>query len=145
MMILRITSLACLLGMASVAMAEPLNGSTWRTFDDTTGKPKAVVQFESKGGVLTGTIIQRLEGATLTSCVKCSGALKNRPLVGLPIVTQLKPNGGNEYNEGEILDPLTGKTYKLKAKLSPDAQTLELRGFIGFSLLGRTQTWKRTN
>lgn len=145
MMFLRIASLTCLLGMTSVAMAEPLNGSTWRTFDDVTGKPKAVVQFETKGGVLTGTIIQRLEGSTLTNCVKCSGALKNRPLVGLSIITNLKASGGNEYDQGEILDPLTGKTYKLKAKLSPDAQTLDVRGFVGFSLLGRTQTWKRAN
>lgn len=145
MMFLRIASLTCLLGMTSVAMAEPLNGSTWRTFDDVTGKPKAVVQFETKGGVLTGTIIQRLEGSTLTNCVKCSGALKNRPLVGLPIITNLKASGGSEYDQGEILDPLTGKTYKLKAKLSPDAQTLDVRGFVGFSLLGRTQTWKRAN
>lgn len=145
MMALRITTVACLLSMASFAVAEPLNGSTWRTFDDATGKPKAVVQFENKSGVLTGTIIQRLEGSTISTCTKCSGALKNRPLVGLPIISGLKPNGNNQYDHGEILDPLTGKTYKLKARLSSDAQTLEVRGFIGFSMLGRTQTWKRVN
>jgi len=61
----------------------------------------------------------------------------------LPIVTKLKSSGANEYDQGEVLDPLTGKTYKLKAKLSADGKTLEMRGFIGFSLLGRTQTWKR--
>jgi len=145
MKILRMTSLACLLGMTSIAMAEPLNGSTWRTFDDTTGKPKAIVQFENKNGALTGTITQRLEGSTITNCVKCSGALKNRPLVGLPIINGLKASGNNEYDQGEILDPLTGKTYKLKGKLSADGQTLEMRGFIGFSMLGRTQTWKRAD
>lgn len=145
MKILRMTSLACLLGMTSIAMAEPLNGSTWRTFDDTTGKPKAIVQFENKNGALTGTITQRLEGSTITNCVKCSGALKNRPLVGLPIINGLKASGNNEYDQGEILDPLTGKTYKLKGKLSADGKTLELRGFIGFSMLGRTQTWKRAD
>lgn len=145
MSFLRITSLACLLSMTSIAMAEPLNGSTWRTFDDATGKPKAIVQFENKNGVLTGTITQRLEGSTITNCVKCSGALKNRPLVGLPIISGLKANGNNQYDQGEVLDPLTGKTYKLKGKLSADGQTLEMRGFIGFSMLGRTQTWKRAN
>lgn len=145
MMILRITALTCLLGMTSIAIAEPLNGSVWRTFDDVSGLPKAMVKFSSKGGVLTGTITQRLEGSTLTNCVKCTGILKNRPLVGLPIITSLQPNGVNEYDQGEILDPLNGKTYKLKVKLSPDAQTLEVRGFIGFSLLGRTQIWTRAN
>lgn len=145
MMFLRMTSLACLLSMASVAMAEPLNGTKWRTFDDTNGKPKAVVQISSKGGVLTGTIIEQLEGATITNCTKCSGALKNRPLVGLPIINGLKASGKNEYDQGEVLDPLTGKTYKLKGKLSADGQTLELRGFIGFAMLGRNQTWKRVN
>ena len=143
MMFLRIASLTCLLGMTSIAMAEPLSGSTWRTFDDATGKPKVVVQFENKGGALVGTITQRLEGSTITNCIKCSGALKNRPLVGLPIINGLKATGNNQYDQGEILDPLTGKIYKLKGKLSADGQTLEMRGFIGFSLLGRTQTWKR--
>lgn len=145
MMILRITSLACLLGITSVAMAEPLNGTKWRTFDDNNGKPKAVVQINSRGGILTGTIIEQLEGATINNCSKCSGALKNHPLVGLPILNGLKASGNNQYDQGQVLDPLTGKTYKLKGKLSADGQTLELRGFVGFSLMGRTQTWKRVN
>ena len=143
MMILRITGLACLLSMASVAMAEPLDGSKWRTFDDADGKPKAVVQISSKGGVMTGTIVEQLGVPAITNCTKCSGALKDRPLVGLPIIYGLKANGKNEYDHGAILDPATGKTYKLKGKLSADGQTLELRGFIGFSMLGRNQVWKR--
>lgn len=145
MMNLRIVGVAALLSLSSFAFAEPLNGTKWRTFDDNNGKPKAIVQINSKGGVLTGTIIQQLEGATITNCTKCSGTLKNRPLVGLPIINGLKATGQNEYDQGEVLDPLTGKTYKLKGKLSADGQTLELRGFIGFAMLGRNQTWKRVN
>lgn len=145
MMNLRIVGVAALLSLSSFAFAEPLNGTKWRTFDDNNGKPKAVVQIGSSGNSLTGTIIQQLEGATITQCTKCSGALKNHSLVGLPVITGLKASGNNQYDHGTILDPLTGKTYKMNVKLSPDAQTLEVRGFVGFSLLGRTQIWKRVN
>ncbi|MEC7118986.1 MAG: DUF2147 domain-containing protein [Pseudomonadota bacterium] len=143
-MLPRIAAILCLLGSSALAAAaDPLHDTVWRTFDDATGVAKAIVQLEVKHGVVTGKIIQRLEGTKITNCVKCTGALKNQPLVGLPIVYNLKAVGNNSYENGEILDPLNGKTYRLRVKLSPDEQNLEVRGFIGVSMLGRTQIWKR--
>lgn len=123
--------------------ADPLAGSTWRTFDDVTGKPKVLVQFQEKNGVLSGVITQRLAGSTITHCNLCKGKLKDHPLEGLQIISKLKADGQGQYQDGEILDPKTGKTYRLKGHLSKDGQTLQLRGFLGFSLLGRDQTWTR--
>ena len=110
---------------------------------EVSGKPKVLVQFHEKNGVLTGVITQRLAGSTVSHCSLCKGKQKGQPLEGLQIISQLKPDGAGGYQNGEILDPKTGKTYSLKGKLSKDGQKLELRGFLGFSLLGRDQTWTR--
>ncbi|MEY2863307.1 MAG: hypothetical protein RLY58_1014 [Pseudomonadota bacterium] len=136
-----------LLGSCAAFAADPLAGTTWRTFDDQTGAPKVIVAFSesANGNGLSGKIIQRLAGSTISQCDQCSGTLHNRPLIGLPLIYHLKPQGSNEYADGEILDPKSGKIYRLKGKLSADGKSLELRGFIGFSLLGRTQVWKREN
>jgi len=66
------------------------------------------------------------------------------PLMGLQIVNGLHPSGNGQWNNGKIYDPDSGKTYSAKATLvSPDE--LDLRGFIGVSLLGRTEKWTRTH
>lgn len=139
-----LAALALVSSFAAVA-ADPLAGTTWRTFDDQTGAPKVLVTFSETNGQLSGKISQRLAGSTISQCDKCSGALKGKSLVGLPIINGLKAKGDKQYGDGEILDPKSGKTYHLNGKLSADSKTLELRGFIGFSLLGRTQVWKREN
>jgi uncharacterized protein (DUF2147 family) len=139
----RIIALLGLSLSALVHAADPLAETTWRTFDDVSGKPKVLVQFHEKNGVLTGVITQRLAGSTVSHCSLCKGKQKGQPLEGLQIISQLKPDGAGGYQNGEILDPKTGKTYSLKGKLSKDGQKLELRGFLGFSLLGRDQTWTR--
>ncbi|MEF9942731.1 MAG: DUF2147 domain-containing protein, partial [Burkholderiaceae bacterium] len=75
-------------------------------------------------------------------CDQCSGARKDQPVIGMTILWGLK-NEGDEWTGGEILDPKNGKTYKAKAKLVDGGKKLEVRGFLGISLFGRTQTWVR--
>jgi uncharacterized protein (DUF2147 family) len=137
-------SAATLISVSAFA-ADPLAGTTWRTFDDKTGAPKVLVTFSESSNGLSGKIVKRLAGSTIEQCSACSGALRNKPLIGLPIIHHLRTTGGNEYGDGEILDPKSGKTYRLNGKLSSDGKTLELRGYIGFALLGRTQVWTREN
>lgn len=122
-----------------------LDGTVWQTIDDNTGKPRAVVEFNESNGSLNATVKALLDKNAKTVCDSCSGNLKNKPVVGLQIVSNLKPVAGkpNVYESGTILDPHNGKTYKLKGTVSPDGKTLSLRGYIGVSLLGRNQTWKR--
>ncbi len=132
---------ACLAGAAHAAS---LDGTQWRTYDDN-GTPKSVVQFKANGGSYDGTVVQLLKGATMTKCTTCTGADKNRPIVGLTVVRHLKESGKNTFDGGEVFDPKNGKTYKMKGTLSADGKTLEMRGFVGISLLGRTQKWHRVN
>lgn len=77
-------------------------------------------------------------------CDKCTDERKGQKIIGMTIAKHLKKTAnGAIYDSGEILDPENGKTYKCKMTLSPNGNELEVRGFIGFSLLGRSQTWKR--
>ena len=134
-----------LLALASMAnAADPLNGTVWKTMDEKTNKAKALVKFtEQKNGTLSASIQQVLTPGEENACSKCEGQYKNKSLKGLTIVHGLKPVGANSYEGGSILDPNSGKTYKLKAQLN--GNNLQMRGFIGMSLLGRTQTWQRVN
>ena len=136
-----------LLGLTVLAnAADPLNGTVWKTIDDKTKQPKATVKFtEQKNGTLTASIQSILTPGEENACTKCEGPYHNKSLKGLTIVRGLKNTGGTSYDGGSILDPQTGKTYKLKGKLADGGKKLELRGFIGVAALGRNQTWIRAN
>ena len=136
-----------LLGLSALAnAADPLNGTVWKTIDDKTKQPKATVRFtEQKNGTLTASIQSILTPGEENACTKCEGPYHNKSLKGLTIVRGLKNTGSTSYDGGSILDPQTGKTYKLKGKLANGGKKLELRGFIGVAALGRNQTWIRAN
>jgi uncharacterized protein (DUF2147 family) len=70
-------------------------------------------------------------------------ALQSRPIIGLVLMEGFVFNGKDTWHKGTIYDPDNGKTYKSVARLSDDGSTLKVRGFIGFSLLGRTTEWTR--
>ncbi|WP_374666768.1 DUF2147 domain-containing protein [Acinetobacter sp.] len=136
-----------LLGLTALAnAADPLNGTSWKTIDDKTKQPKAIVKFtEQKNGTLTASIQQILTKGEENACSKCEGPYHNKSLKGLRIVSGLKNAGGTSYEDGTILDPQSGKTYRLKGQLTDGGQKLELRGFIGVAVLGRNQTWLRAH
>ena len=96
-------------------------------------------------GTLTASIQQILTKGEENACTKCEGPYHNKSLKGLRIVSGLKSAGDTHYDSGTILDPQSGKTYKLKGNIVEGGKKLELRGFIGFSALGRNQTWIRAN
>lgn len=134
-----------LFGFVSLASAaDPLNGTVWKTVDDKTKQAKALVKFtQQKNGTLSASIQQVLTPGEENACSKCEGPYKNKSLKGLTIVHGLKNVGNNKYEGGSIVDPNSGKTYKLKSQLKGDS--LDMHGFIGVSVLGRTQTWQRAN
>ena len=124
--------------------ADPLAGTSWKTIDEKTGQPKGIITFSERGGVLTGVMTKRLsQNVAGDRCTSCPGKLKNQPYIGLPIVTGLRAKGSGEYGDGKVLDPASGKIYKLNAKMAADGKALEVRGYVGMSLLGRSQTWVR--
>ncbi len=115
---------------------------TWTTTDDETGLEKSEVVFYKKGDFLYGKIEKLLlpedQGKR---CEKCEGSQKNQPIEGLIIVNDLVKTT-DVWEEGTILDPKTGKVYDCYLEFI-DNNTLKVRGFIGLSILGRTQIWKR--
>ncbi|WP_407487703.1 DUF2147 domain-containing protein, partial [Acinetobacter baumannii] len=76
-------------------------------------------------------------------CNKAEGTYKNKSLIGLTIVKNLKNVGQNKYDKGSILDPQSDKTYRFSVTVSPDGEKLTARGYIGISAIGRNQTWYR--
>lgn len=118
---------------------------TWKTIDDETGEPKSLVSIFRDGDQVKGKIIELLNPKEPDpKCDKCPGDKKDQPIVGLEILWGLKgAQDAKEWSGGQILDPNNGKTYKCRLRLLEDGSKLEVRGFIGFSLIGRSQTWVR--
>jgi len=130
---------------SNIVIAENLSPvGLWKTIDDKTGKPRSLIRINETNGEYSATIEKGLL-ATDTGeaiCDKCSDERKNQKLLGMTIVKGLKKNGP-QYDGGEILDPDNGKTYRCKMKLDESGNSLEVRGFVGISLLGRSQIWNR--
>lgn len=115
---------------------------TWTTIDDTTGKKRAIVKVNQSGNTLSATIIKVFpEKGDTGTCANCPGSLKDKPVIGLQFAWGLKNKRVNEWNDGQILDPKTGKIYR--AKMTLKGNKLYVRGYLGVAMLGRTQIWIR--
>jgi uncharacterized protein (DUF2147 family) len=117
----------------------------WRTIDDETGKTKSLVRITENNGELSGKVekLFREPGEEQNpKCVKCEGVNKDQPIIGMTILSGLKKDG-DSYGGGQVIDPGKGKTYRAKITLTDSGKKLDMRGYIGTPLLGRTQTWVR--
>lgn len=133
-----------LLAFASLAWAQGAPVGQWTTIDDKTKKPKSIVEiYEAKDGTLAGKVVDVLSSDRGPNpvCDKCTGSNKGKPVEGMVIMWGVKKSG-NGWEGGKILDPASGKIYSVKVQ-PVGADKLEVRGFMGFSMLGRTQTWAR--
>ncbi len=113
----------------------------WETFDDKTKNKKAVIEIYKENNLFFAKIVKSYVSAENALCKTCKGKNKNKPVIGLVIIESIKKNG-NEFNDGTILDPENGKTYKCYLELVNNNK-LKVRGYLGFSLFGRTQYWTR--
>ena len=133
-------------GMLAPALyAADLNSpiGRWKTFDDKTGEARGIVRIYEQDGRFFGRLEQSFTaGADARVCSVCTDDRKNQPIIGLMIIRNVKLENG-EYGGGDILDPDTGSVYRCKFHLEQGGMRLVVRGFIGFSLLGRSQTWQR--
>jgi uncharacterized protein (DUF2147 family) len=138
---------AFLIATASIAaMAQNTPAGLWKTIDDDGKTEKSLVRITDAGGVVTGKVEKIFDPAKANAkCEKCEGALKDQPVVGMTIITNVKqdPEETNLWNGGEIVDPNNGKSYKVRLKPIENGKKLEVRGYIGTPFLGRTQTWVR--
>ena len=145
-MLKHIVAIAALL-IPAAAFAQATPAGAWKTIDDDSKKEKSLVRISETGGVFSGKIEKLLDPDTKpdAKCDKCSDERKDQPILGLPIIRNVKANGDDAtlWDGGEILDPNNGKTYKVRLKPADGGKKLEVRGYIGAPLLGRTQTWHR--
>lgn len=126
--------------LVGVAISAQIEGK-WKTIDDETGKAKSIVEiFKKNDGKYYGKIQQLMQKPTNDNCVKCKDDRKNKPLIGLEIIRGLEKDG-DEFTGGTITDPKNGKTYK--CTIMRDGNKLNVRGYIGFSVIGRTQVWQK--
>ena len=135
----------CGVGSAQRADTTPAPVGRWKTVDDVTGKINSVVKIWDQDGKLYGQIEKLVDpdpNDPDPRCVRCSGDLKGKRLVGLQIIWDLK-NDGDQWTGGQILDPDSGKTYRCSISIKDGGKKLRVRGFIGLSALGRTQYWLR--
>nr|WP_317632569.1 DUF2147 domain-containing protein [uncultured Flavobacterium sp.] len=133
-----------LVAMCSVTGFSQSVTGKWKTFDDKTKEAKSIVEIKEVNGKLEGTVIEVLNPAKKNStCTECKGANKGKKIEGLTIIKNMKKDG-SEYADGTILDPQNGKEYSCIIKVNAkDANKLDVRGYVGISLAGRTQTWTR--
>lgn len=136
-------------GFVLVAQAGNVNKTPigyWKTIDDETGKPKSIVQiWKADNQVLMGKVVKifpKEGGSQEKICSECKGEMHNQPIVGMVIMSGLKAKQSH-WDDGKILDPENGKSYSCSLKLNENGKRLNVHGYIGIPLLGRSQTWER--
>ena len=145
--VLLLLSLAlCPSAPALAADASPVG--RWLTISDRTHLPSGIIEIKLDHGTLKGTVVQLLNrppSLPPAVCRKCEGALKDAPIAGMTILWGLASSGGAVWDNGSILDPNSGDVYSAKVELEDGGKKLLVRGYLGISLLGRTQEWVRQN
>ncbi|MDC7805774.1 DUF2147 domain-containing protein [Luteimonas sp BLCC-B24] len=137
---LALVALPLMLASLSASAQSPVG--RWKTIDDNTGQVKSIVEItQAANGTLSGRVAQVLQSdrGPNPTCDKCSGERRNRPITGMTILWDLRPDG-SEWSGGTILDPANGKTYRSKAKML-DASRLGVSGCVAF--ICREQVWQR--
>jgi uncharacterized protein (DUF2147 family) len=114
----------------------------WKAIDDVTGKPLAILEIYENESKIYGKVLDIINPKDRNKvCSNCSGEDKDKPILGMTVIKGLIKDG-LEYNSGKILDPKHGRLYKCFITLE-SKDKLKVRGYIGFSLFGRTQYWHR--
>jgi uncharacterized protein (DUF2147 family) len=137
---------ACLLALAAgSALAQATPAGLWKTIDDETKVEKSLVRITDSGGVLSGKVEKILSDKPDAKCVECTDERKGQPVQGMTILRGIKPDAADKgsWVGGDILDPNNGKIYKVLLKLVDGGKKLDVRGYVGMPMLGRTQTWLR--
>ena len=140
MLRLSITLSALLFSQYTFAALNPVG--LWKTINEETNEAKSLVRISEQNGVLTGKVEKILNPAKQDAiCEECDGDKKNQPILGMTIIEGATDAGDGSWQEGEILDPNSGKTYTLKLTPQEQGQVLEVRGYIAFFY--RNQYWQR--
>lgn len=139
--------LAAAAGYAGAQQPAPSAAGLWKTIDDNSKAEKSYVRITESGGVYSARIEKLLDPNTPKdiTCTECTDERKGQPVLGMVIMKGVKREADDptRYDGGEILDPNNGKTYRVRLRVTDGGTKLDVRGYIGTPLLGRTQTWIR--
>jgi uncharacterized protein (DUF2147 family) len=114
----------------------------WKVIDDKTGAARAIVRIYEQDAKLFGRLVSSFTpGAETRVCTKCTDERRNQPILGLVLIRNMKADG-SEYDGGDILDPDSGSIYRCRMHVEGGTRLI-VRGYLGISLLGRSQTWQR--
>ena len=134
--------LASALWVSCAAFAQTTPVGLWKVFDDDTKQPTSLVRIADAGGVLSGKVEKLLDpGSQDAKCDKCTDERKDKPIVGMTILRNVKHTGDDVWEGGEILDPDNGKVYRVRLKPLDGGKKLEVRGYVG--VFFRNQQWVR--
>jgi len=141
----RAAAIVCLLAAACApAWAQSTPAGVWKTIDDATGKEKSLVRIVETNGAYTGKIEKLLDPDSPkdATCKECKDDRKDKPVVGMTIIRNVKANDDKTaYEGGDILDPNNGKVYRVRLRPFDDGKKLEVRGYLG--PFYRNHTWLR--
>ncbi len=137
-------TLMILILTVSVGNSQSIFGK-WKTIDDRTGNPKAIIDIYELDGKMYGKVLQIVEeGKENSLCTKCDGDLKDKPVVGMQIIDGAEHRGDGIYKGDTLFDPEQAMTFRCKIWLNPEnLDELKVRGYLAF--IYRTQTWVRVD
>lgn len=140
-----IASIALFASMSAFAQTPSIYG-TWKTIDDNSKEAKSLINIYEKDGKVFGKIEKlflKPDENQNPICDKCIGENKDAPILGMELLRSFDKDSETKWSEGTITDPKSGKVYSCKIELIENGTKLKVRGYVGISLLGRTQVWER--